>query len=479
MGLNLVGSGNDGKLWHTIRDDDGSWHTLFGQVEGVVSGGPASFTAVACGSDDGQVLQVVGVGSDGNLWHTLRNADGSWQADFGQVEGVVSGGPARFAAVGCAGAAGVLQVVGVGSDGKLWHTLRNNNGSWQADFGGVEGVVSGGPASFTAVACGSDDGQVLQVVGVGSDGNLWHTLRNADGSWQTLFGGVEGVVSRGPATFVGIGAAGAADHEPEPTTAPSWADPAATNITENSVTLHWQSVPTAQSFFVDAVSIATGIAQNDASAGAGATSCTVSGLRPGTGYQFVLSYEMSGQWSPNATVEEYTRPAPPPPPVVVPALVGLTLTQALAALNRVGLQLGTLVNPSGQIENDLLKVVSQSPGPGTRLAIGSSVNLYVTPISQPVAGYSQVLVANGSGDGQPVEVWLINLATSATQEVGSVGFNDQKTFPLQNGVFFEIVAVDVTMSGCPGSDPTNVDCQRTIGFATGMTGGPTYPMQVD
>lgn len=51
------------------------------------------------------------------------------------------------------------------------------------------------------------------------------------------------------------------------------------------------------------------------------------------------------------------------------------------------------------------------------------------------------------------------------------------TFPLQNGVSYEIVAVDVTRTGCDG-DPTNVDCQATIGWVTGKTGGPIWPFQV-
>jgi hypothetical protein len=85
---------------------------------------------------------------------------------------------------------------------------------------------------------------------------------------------------------------------------------------------------------------------------------------------------------------------------------------------------------------------------------------------------------NANGDGQPVDVWLINLATNAANKVGSVAMNSQQTFPLQNGISYEIVAVDVTRTGCPGSDPTNGDCQATIGFAPGMKGGPTYPFQV-
>jgi len=111
---------------------------------------------------------------------------------------------------------GFFQLTGVGNTGNLWHTFRNDDGNWQADFGKVETVSAGGPPSFTAVACGSDDGQVLQVVGVGSDGNLWHTLRSAAGSWQADFGKVETVSGGGPATFVQIGAAGTALPTPPP-----------------------------------------------------------------------------------------------------------------------------------------------------------------------------------------------------------------------------------------------------------------------
>ncbi len=200
--LQVVGLGNDGNLWHTLRNADGTWQTDFGQIEGEVRGGPRSFTNISCAGADG-VLQVVGLGNDGNLWHTLRNADGTWQTDFGQIEGEVRGGPRSFTNISCAGADGVLQVVGLGNDGNLWHTLRNADGTWQTDFGQIEGEVRGGPRSFTNISCAGADG-VLQVVGLGNDGNLWHTLRNADGTWQTDFGSVENVSSGGPNTFTDI-----------------------------------------------------------------------------------------------------------------------------------------------------------------------------------------------------------------------------------------------------------------------------------
>jgi len=198
-------------LWHTLRNPDGTWQTFFGRIESQVTGGPSAFVAVGCGSIDRQTLQAVGVGVDGNLWHTLRNADGTWQPSFGLVEGQVTGGPPSFGAVDCAGTPlGVqaLHVVGVGNDSNLWHTLRNADGTWQPSFGLIKGQVAGGPSAFVAVGCGSADDVVLQVVGVGNDGILWHTLRGPDGTWQRFFGRIESQVTGGPPGFVAVGCAG-------------------------------------------------------------------------------------------------------------------------------------------------------------------------------------------------------------------------------------------------------------------------------
>src|SRR5580704_4321957 len=137
--LQVVGVGDDGQLWHTIRNADGSWTPRFGLIEGESSGGPGKFTDVACGSADGLALQVVGVGDDGQLWHTIRNADGTWTPGFGLIESVSVGGSWKFNMVGCAGTEGgpfivrvgnpTLQVIGVGSDGQLWYTIRNADGT--------------------------------------------------------------------------------------------------------------------------------------------------------------------------------------------------------------------------------------------------------------------------------------------------------------------------------------------------------------
>ena len=80
------------------------------------------------------------------------------------------------------------QVCVVNAQGRLWHTIRFANGSWQP-FGDVEGQTGemGDLSQATAAAVGSD----LHVCVVNAQGRLWHTIRFANGSWQP-FGDVEG-----------------------------------------------------------------------------------------------------------------------------------------------------------------------------------------------------------------------------------------------------------------------------------------------
>jgi hypothetical protein len=81
-------------------------------------------------------LHLVGVTTDGRLWHTVRNTNGTW-TPFGDVEGQ-AGDRGSFVDVDCARVAGSLHVARVTSDGRLWHTVRRPNGTW-TPFGDVEG----------------------------------------------------------------------------------------------------------------------------------------------------------------------------------------------------------------------------------------------------------------------------------------------------------------------------------------------------
>jgi hypothetical protein len=107
---------------------------------------------------------VLPVSAPGWAWHTIRNVDGRWQPTFGVVQGQEHNNPGAFSAVSCAGVGSALQVVGI-VGGQLWHTIRNPDGSWQSTFGLIEGQEHNNPGAFSAVSCGGTVAD-LQVVGV-------------------------------------------------------------------------------------------------------------------------------------------------------------------------------------------------------------------------------------------------------------------------------------------------------------------------
>ena len=196
----------NGQLWHTIRNPDGSWQPQFGLVESQEQNNPGAFDAISA-AGVGDELQVVGV-VNGQLWHTIRNPDGSWQPQFGLVESQEQNNPGAFDAISAAGVGDELQVVGV-VNGQLWHTIRNPDGSWQPQFGLVESQEQNNPGAFDAISA-AGVGDELQVVGV-VNGQLWHTIRNPDGSWQPQFGLVESQEQNNPGAFDAISAAGVGD----------------------------------------------------------------------------------------------------------------------------------------------------------------------------------------------------------------------------------------------------------------------------
>jgi hypothetical protein len=108
-------------------------------------------------------------------------------------------------------AAGDLHVIGV-NDGKLWHTVRFDTagGPWQA-FVDVK-ARAGNVGDFVDVDCareagGPGDAQgILHVVGVTGDGRLWHTLGPGPGA---VFRDVKNVISppREVGSFQALGCA--------------------------------------------------------------------------------------------------------------------------------------------------------------------------------------------------------------------------------------------------------------------------------
>src|SRR5207302_588690 len=132
---------------------------------------PGAFSAISC-AGVGNELQLVGI-VDGQLWHTISPAERRGRNVCGLIEGQEQNNPGAFSAISCAGVGNELQLVGI-VDGQLWHTIRHADGTWQSGFGLIEGQEQDNPGAFSAISC-AGVGNELQLVGI-VDGQLWHTI---------------------------------------------------------------------------------------------------------------------------------------------------------------------------------------------------------------------------------------------------------------------------------------------------------------
>jgi len=188
--LHVSAIGNDGNLYYDIRFTNGDWQGWdpMPGAEGAPSFG-ASDVAMT-GMPDGSV-QVIAIGNDSDIWHNIRHPDGSWQG-WNPVTGFQGGPTSTFSARGLAIAGftdGSAQLVAIGDDGNLYHDIRFADGSWQG-WGQMQGnagsaTFNGSAVTIAAVNDKGDptDGQ-LQVAAIGLDGRVYHDIRFADGNWQ-------------------------------------------------------------------------------------------------------------------------------------------------------------------------------------------------------------------------------------------------------------------------------------------------------
>ncbi|MFB6725179.1 hypothetical protein ACFCV3_33685 [Kribbella sp. NPDC056345] len=147
-------------IYHRVRGVDGSWSTrnVFGELRGVSSMGAA--VVLGC-------LQVA-FAAGGVVYHLMQFPDGRWD------------GPNRLGdearLVGVTEFHGTLHMMQVDGAGRVYHRVRNGNGSWSSrnHFTTMNGI--------TAVAVTVVGAEMMVVIA--AEGQLYYAIQHTDGSWQ-------------------------------------------------------------------------------------------------------------------------------------------------------------------------------------------------------------------------------------------------------------------------------------------------------
>jgi hypothetical protein len=168
-----------GEIFHTIRYPDASWQP-WGNVSKAVGNNPGLFKSASCATV-GYEPHIIALTTSGKMRHTIRFSN-SWQP-WGNVDTAAANNPGQFELAICAGVGDDLHVFGK-SFGELYHTIRYTKlNSWQ-DWRSVTQVVANNPGQMNFIAC-ADVANDLHLVGITpTTGNLYHTIRFADGHWQ-------------------------------------------------------------------------------------------------------------------------------------------------------------------------------------------------------------------------------------------------------------------------------------------------------
>ncbi|MET8543529.1 glycoside hydrolase domain-containing protein [Kitasatospora sp. NPDC004799] len=182
----VLAIGSDGNVYHRVRLADGNW-SGYGTLPGVGTPTMAAGDVAIAGLPDGSA-QVLAIGGDGNVYHETRFSNGSWSG-FAPLPGINSSRMAagRVAITGLSD--GSAQVLVIGGDGNVYHETRFSNGSWSG-FAPLPGRGTPTMAARTVGIAGLSDGSA-QVAVVGGDGNVYHETRFSNGSWSG-FAAVQG-----------------------------------------------------------------------------------------------------------------------------------------------------------------------------------------------------------------------------------------------------------------------------------------------
>ncbi|MFE2721611.1 hypothetical protein [Kitasatospora sp. NPDC059327] len=177
----VVGVGMDGNVYHTVRYISGGWQAWGALTDLSGRQMAASQVSIAVGPDN--TAQVLAVGADNALYHEIRRPDGTWTGF--QPLTIADGSAMKAGHVSITvGPDGSAQVLAIGADGVAYHTVRAANGTWT----GFQPLTSsnGGAMQALDVSIAANPDGSAQALVIGADGRVYHEIRRADGTWTGL-----------------------------------------------------------------------------------------------------------------------------------------------------------------------------------------------------------------------------------------------------------------------------------------------------
>jgi len=182
----------DATVEHRVRHADGTWSIL---PAAPVSPGPDGSVAVA---GLGRELHLLITNQVGNsLLSFVRYPDGVWSPATTVPFTVRT---IQASTVDIAVVRGELHAVVLGSDGNLYHSIRHRDGAWDR-FDDVA-PETGDPGTPDHVSVTASRGALHLAIST-REGGLFHTIRHPDRTWQP-FGDVRGETGQVSTTEVAI-----------------------------------------------------------------------------------------------------------------------------------------------------------------------------------------------------------------------------------------------------------------------------------
>jgi hypothetical protein len=158
--------------------------------------------------------------------------------------------------------------------------------------------------------------------------------------------------------------------------------------------------------------------------------------------------------------------------VLVPGVVGLSLSGAIQVLNQAGFVPTGGSGPAGS--NAVVQ--KQIPAGGARAPARSAVSLFTVANA---SGYSGLTLYNNMQQQRSVNVWLFDQATGAWSGGSSVEYGSTTSLSLSTGHVYFVVVLDPTKCG-GANDHDNAACEYwRLPGVPGDENGPTTTVPIN